>query len=79
MDEIEITCWICRIYVLGYPEGGSQRVRNTLVQTPKSAMLMARENRKYAFYMEGYDPKDEVYGKTLLDTGSTEWFSVLRE
>jgi hypothetical protein len=43
------------------------------------AVLMLRGNRKYAFYMEGYDTKDEVYGKTLLDTGSTEWFYIVKE
>jgi len=28
--------------------------------------------------MEGYDVEDEVFGTTLLDTGVTEWFDVVK-
>jgi len=28
--------------------------------------------------MEGYDVEDEVYGTTLLDTGVTEWFDIVK-
>lgn len=35
--------------------------------------------RKYALYMEGYDVEEQAYCTTLLDTGVTEWFDIVKE